>query len=475
MKVYLPFLCILLAFGCQPSLSAQTRQRAVILTDIENEPDDTQSLVRLLLYSDEIDIRGLIATTSTHMRHEVHPESIQKVIDGYEAVRPNLLLHDSSFPQADLLRSVVKKGLPVYGKAGIGKSCDSEGSNWIIQELERHDSRPLWICAWGGTNVLAQALYELRCTKSPQELSRLIGKLRVYTISDQDDTGYWIRRNFPRLFYIVSPGGYGNATWSGMFQTTEGHNNEEVSNSWIARNIQQGHGPLGACYPDVAYGMEGDTPSWLCLIPNGLNAPEHPNWGGWGGRYEYYQPRLADCDPNGFNGHVTIEAETHAIWTNAKDSYSPYVSCEYGCAVKPDTTCYQSPQVSVWRWREDVQNDFAARMDWCVKSYGSANHAPKAKLSHANELVVKGGEQITLDASPSTDPDGDTLSFLWFCYPEVGSGRQVFTAGAPNMRRVSVVAPHVKQPEDIHFILRVTDKGIPRLSRYQRVILHVKP
>ena len=79
-----------------------------------------------------------------------------------------------------------------------------------------------------------------------------------------------------------------------MHSTEPGFDSTEMSNDWIAAHIQQGHGPLGAVYPDVSFGVEGDTPSFLSLIPNGLNAPEHPDWGGWGGRYEFYTPALGD-------------------------------------------------------------------------------------------------------------------------------------------------------------------------------------
>lgn len=448
-------------------------ERAIILTDVENEPDDNESLVRLMLYTNEIDIRGIIATNSTHMRDRIVPETILKVIDAYEKVRPNLLLHAKGYPEADYLRSVVKHGTTEYGMKGVGKGKDSEGSKWIIQELERKDERPLWVCAWGGVNVLAQALFQLKNTYPEKELKRIIAKLRVYTISDQDDTGIWIRRNFPNLFYIVSPGGYGNGTWTGIMQTTEGADNECISNSWLAEHIQQGHGPLGACYPDVAYGMEGDTPSWLNLIPNGLNAPEHPNWGGWGGRYEYYKPQRENCDPNGFTGGVPVEEEPREIWTNAIDHFSPFLPNEHGVAVKKDSSVYSGFTTTVWRWRTDFQNDFAARMDWCTRSYEEANHAPVPRLAHANELHVKSGQVFVLDATPSYDPDGDSFSYLWFCYPEAGSGRNVEVMGAPNIHQVTVKAPEVKKAEDIHFILQVKDKGTPSLTRYQRIVVHV--
>ncbi len=187
----------------------------------------------------------------------------------------------------------------------------------IIRALEASDERPLWVAAWGGSNTLAQALWTIRNTRSGPEAKRLISKLRVYTISDQDDTGPWIRKEFPELFYIVSPGGYGAATWTGINTVVEGIDNTTISNDWLSKNIQQGHGPLGSAYPDVAYGLEGDTPTFLGLIANGLNTPEHPDWGGWGGRYTLRLPERSTLDPNGFTGGVPIPQETRPIWTNA--------------------------------------------------------------------------------------------------------------------------------------------------------------
>jgi hypothetical protein len=459
------------------SLLAQTNQknRVIILTDIEADPDDTQSLVRLLLYSNEIDIRGLIATTSCWHKTRVDPESIKKVIQAYAEVQSNLIKHDAGFPEAETLFPLVKQGLPEYGMLGVGKGKDSEGSDWIIKVLEEKDERPLWISVWGGANTLAQALYKIKNTKTETEAKNLIAKLRVYTISDQDDSGIWIRKNFPDLFYIVSPGDdYGSATWSAINNFINGINNEKISNTWLAQNIQQGHGPLGAAYPDVAWGMEGDTPSWLSLIRNGLNEVEHPEWGGWGGRYELYKPDFA-MQKKGGSG-VPFEPEPREIWTNAIDSYTPYVYSEYGRTVKLDTITFADNKVTLWRWRDDFQNDFAARMDWCIKSYEEANHPPVPVLGNPKAITVKSGEGFGLDAFASTDPDGDHLSFLWFNYPEAGTyKKKIKIGGAENAHGAYVIAPEVDKEETVHFILRVTDKGEPQLSRYKRVIVTIIP
>ncbi len=467
------FLCIL---GTQ-SLFAQVAQkhRVIILTDIEADPDDTQSLVRLFLYSNQIDIKGLIATTSCWHKTRIDPESIVKVIEAYGEVQPNLTKHEAGFPTKETLLKLVKKGLPKYGMLGVGEGKDSEGSNWIIKVLEEKDERPLWIPVWGGSNNLAQALYKIKNTKSASEAKKLIAKLRVYTISDQDDSGIWIRNNFPDLFYIVSPGDdYGSATWVAINSVIKGINNDKISNNWLAKNIQQNHSVLGAAYPDVAWGVEGDTPSFLSLIPNGLNVAEHPEWGGWGGRYELYKPDFSKQKKGGSG--VPFEPETREIWTDAVESYTPYTPKEFGRSVKQDTVTFTNNKVSLWRWRDDFQNDFAARMDWCTKSFKEANHPPVPVLSHSENITVKSGENISFDAFSSTDPDGDNISFLWFNYPEAGTYKKpIKIGGAENVHLANAKAPIVDKIETAHFILKVTDKGIPSLSRYKRIIVTILP
>lgn len=463
------------------SLSGQadTRYRLIVLTDIEADPDDAQTLIRLLLYANQIEIEGLIATTSVHQKTRVAPETIRKIIQGYESVQPNLLKHEPGFPTASELLTRVKQGLPVFGMEGVGKGKDSEGSEWIIKILEERDERPVWVSVWGGPNTLAQALWKIRETKTAEEAGRLIARLRIYTISDQDDSGIWMRKNFPGLFYIVSPGSYMTATWTAINRPVPGINNDVISNAWLAGNIQQGHGPLGALYPDVSYGMEGDTPSWLMLIQNGLNNPEHPNWGSWGGRYEWYKPEpITTPLPEVFTGGRPYEPESRPIWTNADDRFTPRIPNPYGTAIRKDTGTYAGNLVTLWRWREDFQHDFAARMDWCIQPFEKANHPPVARINQPDTFTVRSGDIFKLDADGSFDPDGDNLSYWWFQYPEAGTYKGIvnFAPYAENLYHVHTIkAPVVEKPETVHFILRVTDKGTPALSRYKRVIVTIVP
>ncbi len=83
-------------------------------------------------------------------------------------------------------------------------------------------------------------------------LEEFVAKLRVYTISDQDDSGPWLRRQFPDLFYIASPGihaggAYHHATWSGIsgdyfHGRFVGADFTLVTNEWLDKNVRQkGH------------------------------------------------------------------------------------------------------------------------------------------------------------------------------------------------------------------------------------------
>jgi hypothetical protein len=109
-------------------------------------------------------------------------------------------------------------------------------------------------------------------------------------------------------------------------------------------------------------------------------------------------------------------------------------------------------------------------------SYEEANHPPVPVLSHSEQLSVKSGENFTLDAFQTYDPDGDNVSFFWFNYPEAGTHKQLIKInGAENVFKAHFTAPKVDKEETAHFILKVTDKGEPQLSRYKRVIVTIKP
>lgn len=458
---------------CMSTCAAAEKPRVFVLTDIENEPDDAMSMVRFLTYANHFDIEGLAATTSIHQQNRIAPERIRRIVEAYGKVRDNLEMHETGYPTADVLLQRVTEGIPVYGMNGVGEGRDSPASELLIKAVDKDDPRPMWVTAWGGPNVLAQALWKVRKTRSPEELQKFVAKLRVYTISDQDDSGPWVREQFSDLFYIASPGfhaggAYHHATWSGIsgdffHGRFSGADFQLVSNEWLERNIRR-KGPLGVEYPHWEYLMEGDTPSFFNLISNGLSDPEHPDWGGWGGRYELYTPRKQKWH---------LQEETRPFWADAEDE-----------VLGIDNHWHTDNHATIWRWRSAYQNDFAARMDWTIKPYDEANHPPAPGLGHVDRLTAKPGDEIQLSAEGSTDPDGDALSYEWFYYGEAGtlltsSG----TTGQPvpiknfDQIKASFVVPTSRVMPGVgsmHIILAVTDHGTPRLTRYRRVIVDVK-
>jgi hypothetical protein len=445
---------------------AQEKPRLFVLTDISNEPDDEESLVRLLVYANEFDVEGLVATTSTWLKTKPREDLIRRDITAYAGVRTNLLRHAPGFPPPEQLLAITKTGQTSYGMAFVGAGKSSPGSQLIIDAADRNDPRPLWITIWCGANTLAQALTDVRASRSPEELEKFVAKLRVYSISDQDDAGAWIRREFPDLFYIVSPSTqdakeYYRATWTGIsgdrfYKNGPMNKFGMVDNPWLEEHIINNHGPLGALYPTLKYIMEGDTPSFLGLINNGLGWSVSPANGGWGGRYVLYQP----------------SGEPRKIWSNNSDSRDT-VTADNGQTVTSD-------QATIWRWREQYQNDFAARMNWCIaENFTNANHNPIAVLNgdHTKNVLTistTNDATVALSAEGTSDPDGNAVRVTWWIYPEAGNISGA-TLTATNGLQAEVHLPQNKRTGKLHVILQVEDDGEPHLFEYRRAIIEVRP
>lgn len=326
-------------------VTAPFRPRVVIMSDFppldvipggggsgpaekRSDPDDVQSMVRFLLYVNDFDVEGLVASAGT-FANIARKQNILDILNLYDQVYPNLKKHDARFPNADELRAVTWQGRDdSWGKDAdkiIGEGKDSEASDSIIKVVDRPDPRPVWICVWGGPREVAQAIWKIQKTRSSAELDRFISKLRIFMIglgdkTGQDGSGQWMLDHFPNLFVIVS-----QKTYGGMFAQKSPIGNLE----WLNANIREGHGPLGAAYPRSGYNpnspgqQEGDTPSFLYLYSAvcGLNDSEKPDQESWGGQYVCRDP-----------------SKKH--W-------------------------YDGPgDSSVIKWLPDMQADFAKRADW---------------------------------------------------------------------------------------------------------------
>jgi hypothetical protein len=407
-----------------------------------SDPDDVQSMVRFLLYANEFRVEGLIAASAT-VANVADTRGLLDLLDRYDAVDENLRRHDNRYPTAAALRRVTKQGLSgTYGQpAGkiLGSGKDSEASAFIIRRVDDPNPEPIWFCFWGGTQELAQALWTVQKTRTPEQLARFVDKIRVFMISRQDGTGQWLKDQFPRLFLIES-----RQAFKGMNNYAPGADTTLGNGAWLRTHVRTGHGPLGAAYPATGWDpdrqgvVEGDSPSYLYLLGagRGLGDPSQPGLGGWGGRFVRDTPGTAH-------------------WIDAPEG-----------------------RAAVTRWQPAVQADFAGRLDWCVRAPGEVNLPPRVVLNGDRTgavltLHAAPGQVLTLDAAGTTDPDGHSLTYRWWPYAEAAGYRGDVTL-SDSGPKVTCTVPADAAGTDIHLVLEVTDAGTPRLTRYRRAVVRVK-
>jgi hypothetical protein len=354
--------CLLLAISS--AAVGADKPRLVVLTDIGGDPDDQQSMIRLMHYADEFEIEGLVATAAgvpgELKKDVVRPELIREIAEAYGKVRPNLLLHHPDYPETKYLLDRTKSGNPKRGVKSLGAGHDTDGSRWITAVVDRDDPRPVNVAIWGGSTDLAQALWRARNDRTAEQLRAFLGKLRVYAIGHQDDTGPWINENFPDLFYVLAKSAPGQDMRTGAYRGMYlGGDESLTSRAWVDANLRTGRGPLGALYPTNTWTApnphatlkEGDTPSWFYFLRTGLGDPAHPEWGGWGGRFR---------------------KEKSGLYRDARDTVGGVTEA----------------RATVWRWRPAFQADFAARAQWCVKPVKEANHPPVPVLNGDRTLAA---------------------------------------------------------------------------------------
>jgi hypothetical protein len=426
-----PVIILLNSFLCSGSASKQketAKPRIIVTTD--GEIDDKTSFMRFLLYSNEFEIEGLIYGNSKWQRHGHGVVWMQEMINEYGKIRPNLLKHLPGYPNVDELKKVIYAGNMDEKYLHYTGPLVTDGAKHIINVLRAKNPEPVWVQAWGGTNTIAQALSIMKRDYPAGELDRIYQKLWIFAIADQDSTSAWIRDNFPKVKYIRSH------QFVALNYQHEGHpysNHYIFDPVWTTENVKEGHGNYGKLYAQK-YFSEGDSPAFFHLIGNGLRANENPAYGGWGGRFETK------------NGYHFFDAADDGDW------------------LKPQ-----------WRWLPDIQNDFAARMDWCENPFETANHYPEIKINRKDDLTVKPGKTVSIDASESTDPDGDKISYKWYFYKEPSTLKNIPEIKNPEKSKISFQIPGTNQGGTLHLILEIKDSGEPVLTQYQRIILTVSP
>lgn len=495
-------LIITLSFGnVAIAQTNSTKPRTIVTTD--GELDDVDSFIRLLLHSNEFRIEGLVISSSQwhykgdgngtpfisemEMTKKMYGERtelrwpgtqwIYNLVEAYGKVYPNLILHSPEFPKPEFLQSVIRIG-NIDFEGEMAK--DTEGSDFIKARLLDDTTEPIYLQVWGGTNTIARALKSIEDQyKNTDQWQRIYKKVCdkaiIYAILDQDATyRKYIAPNWKdvRVYY--------NATQFWCFayfwkRAAPAQFHQFLEGKFMGDNIINNHGPLTKMYYSYGDGnppageiediysdpakiknnmwgsfnqydfiSEGDSPAFFHLIDVGLNNLQDPSLGGWGGRLVQ-----SPTNPRRWE-----DGDLAADFNPEKNEI--------------DKTYPQT------RWIDVLQNEFAARADWCVLPFDKANHPPVVKLKQPNHLTAKPGSAVTLNGV-ATDPDKHALNYKWWQYAEVDTYPGKVVISEANTPNGSVAIPKDAKPgQTIHIILEVRDTGELPLTRYQRVVITVK-
>ena len=426
----------------ESATTGAARPRVIVTTD--GEIDDQCSMVRFLLYTDEWDVLGIIHSSSkyhwkgdaVHKPHNWSDESwLERQIDAYEKVYPSLTSNNPGYPSPDALRNRVFEGNVAF-EGDMEKP--TPGSKRIVEVLLDSDPSPVWLLAWGGSNTIARALKTIE-EKHPERVAEVARKARLFLITIQDNTlNTYLRGHWPTATLILSTD-FGAIAY-GWRTIMSPELQRYFDARWMNENILTGHGALCALYrakKDGSFRSEGDSPSFMHLIDVGLDNRDHPSWGGWGGRFERW--------PAGYLRSAVDDGP--GDW-------------------------------AILRWAKAFQNDWAVRADWCVKPFAQCNHAPKAVCNGDRSRITvttraAPGTEVRLDATGSTDPDDNRLTYKWGVYEDAGDYWAAPPIQNADSARATLRVPRDAAGRTIHVILEITDNGRPPLTGYRRVVIHV--
>lgn len=504
------------------SVTVTKKQRPRTIITQDGEVDDMDSLIHFLLYTNEIDVEGIIQSSSQHhwigVEGKETPEDrtpgvmksntghkfsekkrwpgtdwMFKYLDAYAKVYPNLKKHDSSFPTPNYLRSITK-----IGNIGYEGEMDAptEGSELIRKAILDDDERILYLQAWGGINTIARALKDIETEyKGTAQwdtiYKKVVNKVVISACGEQDYTyEYYIQDVYPELKFM-------NSNQMGAYAYSWGGRPDDASKAtlkadYMLKNLEKNHGPLLDLYVTWGDGtyLEGEGES----DQFGANEEllDSTNW--WGRRkYQRYDFLSEGDSPTFFmlfdTGLRSLEDSTYGGWSGRlaktttrtnKDGvlvnyWSPVVDTYYN----EDGSVCENPAtiLSSWKYVDDIQNDFSARADWCItNSYDKANHAPSLSVEGGTDVTAAAGEVVKLKAIAS-DPDGDYVTVKWNHYSDADTyeGEAGLTLKGAASDMVSFTVPaDAKSGDKIHLIAQAQDDGEHTLTHYQQVIVTVK-
>jgi len=482
--------------------AARVTPKPRVVVTADPELDDSNSLVRYLIYSADFQTEGIIyASSGFHWKGDgtgkkwsvpnreyfrfglklcpceswrwaPNERFIDDAVETYEKVYRNLRAHHPNYPTPAELKSKIRWG-NVEFDGDISK--DTPGSDLIKALLLDDKPGPIYLLAWGGQSTIARALKSIQEKyKDTPEWSAVYQKVArkaiLSTSEDQDDTyKNYIQPNWPDIKILpIGVGGvslaYGAAARAGS------ENAVYYSADWTRENILS-KGALGAFYrvwgdgkqmvkDDIFdyFGFSGFTADQLKAKGYIVWTPPLPKGAfiGEGDTFTYLN--LLD------NGLLGYQDGTFGGW--AGNGLSNPTRQGDGTAARAPA---QGPNFT-----PAAQNGFAARMKWSVTpKRADANHEPLVMTRGNSRISARPGETIRLQGVAS-DPDGNKVDVKWWQWKDVGTYPGQVMLSNPTSLATSMQAPaDATAGQTIHLILEATDNGTPALTRYQRIVVSI--
>lgn len=337
---FLMMLCVMV-FGS--SVYAAETYRVFVSTDLGGDPDDMQSMIHMMHYTDILKIEGIISTAGPGSEPKV--DLIREWVMRADLDHLRKQGHTELMSEEEVVSRLAQGAVdPQEPKDG----ADTDGSRLLIERAHAADplgqNRPLWVLVWGSMTDVAQALHD-----DPT----IAAKIRIYsigssnTVADPKSREYvfnGMKDKWKDLWWIengILPR-YETDTFRGYYQGGD-QSGEWGNKEFILQNIR-GHGTthngmfekkLGDAFP-TAGGKnqllkEGDSPSFTYLlspIVGGVGNVDDPTAESWGGSFRKPHP---DLYPN------------------------------YYCDLDaPAKEC----QATINRWRKDYLGDWKQRWGW---------------------------------------------------------------------------------------------------------------
>ena len=485
--------------------------RTLITQDAE--VDDQNSLRHFLFYTNEVELQGIVQTSSKfHWKGLKGAKPIEgknyatkgksfeepyrwtgtdwmgKQIDAYEKDYPNLLKHSSEYPSPDYLRSIVK-----IGNVGCvsDMSHSTEGSNLIKDRILDDDSRPLYIQVWGGTNTIARALFDIQEEYQHlpiwKDMHETISKKVILTACGQQDTTYvdYIAENWPDIQFVTCLQMKSYAyLW---FMMSECESKDTLKATFMKKEIINGKSALadgyctwldgkiyeGEANPDQFGSNPKITTEWFGAKMLGLTDAQKYDFLSEGDSPTFFClldfgfRTLENFGYGGMSGRyhrvydqLNSKGEVLNMWVADEDEFVGYDGKKQHLE-------------SMWRYVADIQRDFASRVDWANKcKYMDGEHKPSLTIQEGLDISAKADEMIKLHAKVSTN-DQTSAYVSYRIYEEASTCKG--TSIVQNGLNANVLIPKsAKAGDTIHVIAKAKSDGHYGLVKYQQVIITIE-